>query len=152
MGSCRVLDHAAPARHTLIVTTVLSNVVGNCRSADEAGPSTTAPLVLNSDPWQGHTYREFAKPVTAQPSCVQTAVTVVHALCAVRATRYVPVETVTVAAPPMAASGDPALTAIVSVRLTSVPDTEGKAGAELGEVVLPPQAGTTTPSVNRETA
>jgi hypothetical protein len=65
----------------------LSNVVGNCRSEDEAGPCTTAPLVLNSDPWHGHTYREFAKPVTAQPSWVQTAVTVVKVLCAVRATR-----------------------------------------------------------------
>jgi hypothetical protein len=49
-------------------------------------------------------------------------------------------------------SGDAASTVIVSVRLTSVPETVGKAGAELGEVVLPPQAGATAPSVNRETA
>jgi len=64
--------------------------------------------VLNSDPWHGHTYSEFAKPLTAQPSCVHTAVTAVNALCAVRATRYVPVDAVTVAAPPTVAKGDDA--------------------------------------------
>ena len=90
--------------------------------------------------------------MTAHPSCVQTDVTVVNAACAVRATRYVPVDAVTVAAPPTAASGDAASTVIVSVRLTSVPETDGRAGAALGEVVLPPQAGITAPSVNSETA
>ena len=44
------------------------------------------------------------------------------------------------AAPPTAASGDAASTPIVSVRLTSVPEIDGKAGAELGDVLLPPQA------------
>lgn len=117
-----------------------------------AGPWTTAPLVLNSEPWHGQTYTELAKPPTSQPSCVQTAVTVVTAVCDVRATRYVPVEAVTVAAPPTAASGDELSTLIVSVRPTSVPVTDGNAGAELGEVELPPQAGATAPSVSSETA
>ena len=47
-GSCAV---ESPSRlHTLIVTTLPANVDGNCRSADKAGPFTTDPLVLNSDP------------------------------------------------------------------------------------------------------
>ena len=41
---------------------------------------------------------------------------------------------------------------MVSVRLTSVPETDGSGGAELGEVVLPPQPGITAPSANSETA
>jgi hypothetical protein len=64
----------------------------------------------------------------------------------------VPVDTVTVAAPPTTLSGEAASTVMVRVRLTSVPDTDGKAGAELGDVELPPQAGATAPSVNKETA
>lgn len=83
----------------------------------------------------------LAKPLTAQPSCVQTAVSAVNAFCAVRAMRYVPVDAVTVAAPPTAASGDAASIVSVSVRLTRVPETDGSAGAELGEVELPPHAG-----------
>jgi hypothetical protein len=64
----------------------------------------------------------------------------------------VPVDTVMVAAPPTVASGDAASTVIVSVRFTSVPDTEGRDGAELGDVLLPPHAGTATPSASSDTA
>ncbi len=56
------------------------------------------------------------------------------------------------AALPTAARGDAASTAMVSVRLTSVPETDGSGGAELGLVVLPPQPGITAPSANNETA
>jgi glycerol dehydrogenase-like iron-containing ADH family enzyme len=57
-----------------------------------------------------------------------------------------------VAAPPTAASGDAASTPIVSVRLTSVPETDGKAGAELGDVLLPPQASMAAPRVKSDAA
>ena len=79
-------------------------------------------------------------PDTAHPWCGQTAVSAVNALCEVRAIRYVPVEALTVAAPPTAASGDAASIVIERLRLTSVPETVGKGGAELAEVELPPQA------------
>jgi hypothetical protein len=38
-----------------MVTTLFAKVVGNWRSGDEAGPMATAPVVVNSEPWQGHT-------------------------------------------------------------------------------------------------
>jgi hypothetical protein len=62
------------------------------------------------------------------------------------------VDAVTIAAPPTAASGDAASTVIVSVRPANEPDTEGSAGAELGEVLLPPQAGIATPRARSDTA
>jgi hypothetical protein len=37
-----------------MVSTLLANCVLNRRSEDGAGPFVTAPLVLYSDPWQGH--------------------------------------------------------------------------------------------------
>ena len=63
-----------------------------------------------------------------------------------------PVDTVTVAALPTAARGDAASTVMVSVRLTSVPETDGSVGAELGLVLLPPQPGITAPIARNETA
>src|SRR5947209_20322273 len=47
----RIRPRARP--QTLIVTTLLtaSNVVGNWRNGDEAGPTTSAPLVVNVEPW-----------------------------------------------------------------------------------------------------
>jgi hypothetical protein len=91
-------------------------------------------------------------PLTAQASWVQTAVTVAKVVCAVRAMRYVPVDTVTIAAPPTAASGDAASIVTVRVRFDTVPDTDGTTGAELGDVLLPPQPGITAPRVNSDTA
>ena len=87
-----------------------------------------------------------------QPSCVQTAVTAVTALCPVRPTRYVPVDAATMAAPPTVASGDEASIVIVSVRLTSEPETDGSGGAELADVLLPPHAEIAPPIVNSDTA
>lgn len=49
-------------------------------------------------------------------------------------------DTCTVAAPPTVASGDDASIAIERLRLTRVPETVGSAGAELGDVGLPPHA------------
>src|SRR5471030_1501752 len=63
-----------------------------------------------------------------------------------------PVDAVTVAAPPTVASGDAASIVIERLRLTSVPETDGSAGAELGDVLLPPHAGIVAPSVSSETA
>ena len=61
-------------------------------------------------------------------------------------------DAVTIAAPPTAASGDAASTVIVSVRLASEPEIEGSAGAEPGDVVLPPQAGIAAPKARIDTA
>jgi len=69
----------------------------------------------------------------------------------VRATRYIPVDTLIVAAAPTLASGDAASIAMVSVRPTSVPETDGSDGAELGEVLLPPHAGRTAPTAKSAT-
>ena len=47
----RIMRRIKPrARHTLIVTTLFANIVGNSRSGDTAGPCTTAPLVVYCDP------------------------------------------------------------------------------------------------------
>ena len=55
-GMSTIMPHRPPVRHaTTIVSVVPLSRVVNCRSGDEAGPCATAPLVVNCDPWQGHT-------------------------------------------------------------------------------------------------
>jgi hypothetical protein len=83
---------------------------------------------------------------------VQIAVSATNVLCDVRAMRYVAVDACTVAAPPTVASGDAASIAIERLPLTSVPDTDGSAGAELGDVGLLPHACNAAPSVSSDAA
>jgi hypothetical protein len=92
-------------RYRLIVRTLFAKLVRNCASARVAGPFTTAPLVVYCDPWHGHSNVEFAKLLTTQPSCVQTAVSAVNASPA-RETRKLPLDVATSAALPVDASGE----------------------------------------------
>jgi hypothetical protein len=47
MTSCRVLNHAARARHTLIVTTLSALVVGRAMADHGAGLATPASEAIN---------------------------------------------------------------------------------------------------------
>lgn len=71
-----------------------------------AGPRVTAPLVLYCDPWHGHVNVPDEKPETTHCSCVQTAVSALKLLSAVRATRKLPEPVCTSAALPTFASAD----------------------------------------------
>jgi signal transduction histidine kinase len=105
-----------------------------------AGPFSTAPDVLNLDPWQGHTNVEPVKPMIVQASCVQVAVSAVNASAPVWATRKRPLELWTSAALPTAESGEPAATLTFTPPLPAVPLTVGSVGTLLGRLPLPPPA------------
>src|ERR1051325_1054529 len=76
-----------------------------------------------------------------QPSCVQVAVSAVNVPADVCATRKLPDEVCTSAAPPTGLSGELASIVSVAAPPTTPALTVGSCGTSLGLVELPPQAG-----------
>jgi hypothetical protein len=105
-----------------------------------AGPLATAPVVVNRDPWHGHTYWLPENPVIVHASCVQVAVSAVNDSSPVLDTRNLPSALWTIAAEPTAANGDAASIVTDTLRPLTVADTELSADAdpEDGDVGLPP--------------
>ena len=121
-----------------------------------AGPFWTAPLVLNRDPWQGHTNACPLNPVIVQLSCVQVAVTAVKVSAPVWATRMRPFGLWTRAALPTDARGEPASMFKVAPPLAAVALRVASAGTSGGSeppVTLPPpppQAWSSVPTAAAE--
>ena len=100
----------------------------------DAGPRTTSPLVLKSDPWQGHSKFGAAHPVMVQAWCVQPALKAVNVSAAVCATSTAAPPALTSAAEPTATES----TATVTVFAFRVPVRIGRFDAPLGPLGLPP--------------
>jgi hypothetical protein len=125
------------------VTTPFANWVVNCCKDLDAGPIVTAPEVENCEPWHGHTNRLPANPEISQPSCVHVAVKAVKESCAVRATRNVPRDVLTIAIPPTGASADAASIVTDTVRPATAAAADGSCTAvDEGPAELPPHAAT----------
>lgn len=72
----------------------MANCELNVRSARDAGPFTTPPLVLKREPWHGQTNVDPEAPVIVHPSCVHVAVSTEKVLASFRVARKLPVEEV----------------------------------------------------------
>ena len=136
--------------HTVNVRTPLENCVGYCCSGIVAGPIPTAPVVVNCDPWHGHTNRLLENPVIVQPSCVHVAVRAVNESCAVWATRNVPNGVCTIAAEPTVASGEVASIVTDTTCPATVAEAAPSWGTEgdEGDVGLPPPHAASVPTAN----
>lgn len=142
-----------------MVNVSLANAVANTVSARVAGLCSTAPLVLNRDPWHGQMNVVPDTLLTVQPSWVQTAVRAENACSEMRATRKFPMLDCTSAVPPTAASAEPAATGTVTARPETAPVTVGSAEPfppldTLGDVGLPPllHPGSTAPTATSDIA
>ena len=124
------------------VSVLLANDEGNDVSARDAGPITTAPPVLNREPWQGHTNCDDSNPLTVQASCVHVAVRTVNAVSLVRAIKKLPIEVLASAAVPADPSAPDAGMVMETTRPETVAVTLESCGAEPppGELGLPPHA------------
>ena len=108
-----------------------------------AGLFSTAPPVLNCEPWQGQMNVVPDTSVMVQPSWVQTAVSTEKATSEILVARKLPEVVWTNAVPPTVASGEPAPTATDTVRFDTTPVTVGRleVPAPLGGVGLAPPVG-----------
>ena len=91
------------------VNVPFENDEANWRRDWVAGPTSTLPLVENSDPWRGHRKREFEKPLIVSASCVQIAVNTENVSWVVWVMRNVPIEVEVIAAPPTFSRAVPAV-------------------------------------------
>lgn len=135
-----------------MVRTSFANCAGNCRSARGAGPDTTAPDVLNREPWHGQTKVWLLYPVMVQASCVQVAVKAAKVVAAVRATRRSPDEVRSNAALPTSTSGDEGPIVTVATPPCRLALTCGSGAPTEGDVGLPPQPCSAVPMPAMETA
>src|SRR4051794_1831830 len=93
-----------------------------CGSARDAGPRTTWPAVLNSDPWHGHRKFGAAQPVIVQVSCVHVELNAVNVSAPVRAMSTETLLAVAMAAEPTATES----TATVNTLPFTVPVSTGR--------------------------
>ena len=118
----------------------------NCCSGRFAGPLTTAPEVVNVEPWQGQTNCDPEKPLIVQASCVQTAVRAVALAAPVRVTRNVPIDVCATAMAPVEPRVEPSGAWIVMVRpLTDAVAEASDCVFDYGPVVLLPPQPTAAP-------
>ena len=95
----------------------------------------------------------LSKPVMVHVSCVQTVVNALKLSCAVRATRNVPPELRTIAAPPTDARGDDESICTTTALPLTLPFSEDNYGTLLGlDPPPPPHAAASEPSARHDAA